>query len=440
LADTLSVIVPALDEAPGIAAALAALGQLRASGHEVIVVDGGSRDATISVATPLADHVLTAPRGRAVQMNVGASVARGDVLVFLHADCRLPESAADSIAIALRAGHRWGRFDVRLDGRSRALASVAAMMNVRSRLSGICTGDQGMFVERALFESVGGFPPIALMEDVALSRALGRVAGRPAAVPARMRVSARRWDERGALRTILQMWRLRFAYWRGTTPDVLAYRYYGATPAPRPTLQVFAKAPVPGRVKTRLAAAIGDAAAAEVYRRLVERTLGVALAARRAGVVGDAELWVQSIEDRDAYAAWCRDHGVALRIQQGRDLGERMHTALRSALGLSPALLIGTDVPGYDVRYLAAAAAALQSQDAVLGPAMDGGYVLIGLSRDVDAFSGIAWSTPDVMAASRTKLADAHATWQELPALTDIDTLDDLLRWKERGYVAADTR
>lgn len=221
----LSIVVPTLDEAAGIAAALAALQPLRAAGHEVIVVDGGSRDATPALAQPLADRVLAAPPGRAVQMNAGARAAAGDVLVFLHADSRLPAGAAAAIARALAGGARWGRFDVTIAGRPRILRVVAAMMNLRSRLTGIATGDQGIFVERALFAAAGGYAQIPLMEDIALSKSLKRRGGRPACLRERITTSGRRWEAHGPWRTIVTMWRLRAAYALGADPARLAREY-----------------------------------------------------------------------------------------------------------------------------------------------------------------------------------------------------------------------
>ena len=204
---------------------------------------------------------------------------------------------------------------------------------------------------------------------------------------------------------------------------------------PRATLQIFAKPPLPGLVKTRLAATIGDDAAAAVYRDLVLRTLGIAASARRAGIVRDLELWIAP----DAAPRTARDLGraaaeCALRSQRGANLGERMRNALQSSLAAgSPALLIGTDVPAFDIPYLARAAAALQANDAVVGPAEDGGYVLIGLAREVEAFDGIRWGTPDVMAQTRAKLAAAGIGWAELPPLWDVDTGEDLARWQALG-------
>ena len=220
----LSVIVPVLEEVAGIAATLAALAPLRAIGHELIVVDGGSRDGTPALCQGHADAVLAGPRGRARQMNAGAAQARGEVLLFLHADTLLP-SAADALLLqAIDAGADWGRFDVRIVGRSRWLPLVAALMNRRSRWTGIATGDQAIFVRRALFEHLGGYAEQPLMEDIELSRRL-RAHSRPACLHERVKTSGRRWDERGAWRTIVLMWRLRWRYWRGAAPETLARLY-----------------------------------------------------------------------------------------------------------------------------------------------------------------------------------------------------------------------
>jgi rSAM/selenodomain-associated transferase 2 len=228
----LSIIIPVLDEEAEIAHVLAALAPLRSRGVETIVVDGGSRDRTVALAAPLADRVIAAPRGRAVQMNAGAVAATGDVLLFLHADTRLPAEADRLVLDGLaRSGRQWGRFDVRISGRHPLLRVVAALMNIRSRLTGIATGDQAMFVRRDLFERVGGFPAIPLMEDVAFSRAAKRV-GEPLCLSPRAITSSRRWEQRGVMRTILLMWRLRLAYSLGAAPARLAHLYgYAAPPS-----------------------------------------------------------------------------------------------------------------------------------------------------------------------------------------------------------------
>jgi rSAM/selenodomain-associated transferase 2 len=223
----LSIIMPVLDEAANIETALAALAPYRARSVEIIVVDGGSSDGTAELARPLADRVIAAARGRSLQMNAGAVLAQGDALLFLHADTRLPENADRLLLDGLaRSGRSWGHFNVRIDGGG-LLRVVAATMNLRSRLTGIATGDQAMFVARAAFESVGGFPPIALMEDVALSARLRRI-GRPCALRARATTSARRWRTHGTLRTVLLMWRLRLRFFFGADPAKLARAYgYG---------------------------------------------------------------------------------------------------------------------------------------------------------------------------------------------------------------------
>jgi len=226
---SLSIIIPVLNEAAAIGDALAALAPCRARGVEVVVVDGGSRDGTAAIAHPLADHLLSAPRGRGSQMNAGAAIASGDVLLFLHADARLPPDAERLVLLGLQASERaWGRFDVTIAGRSPLLRLVAAMMNLRSRLTGIATGDQAMFVTREAFAQAGGFPDIPLMEDIVLSRRLKRI-GRPACLPARVVTSGRRWDQHGIVRTTVMMWRLRLAFFLGAEPARLARRYgYGA--------------------------------------------------------------------------------------------------------------------------------------------------------------------------------------------------------------------
>ena len=220
---TLSIIMPVLDEAEVVADALQALAAYRQRGAEVIVVDGGSRDGTSEIARPLADRVIAAPRGRAAQMNAGAACARGGVLLFLHADTRLPGDADRLVLEGIeRSSRAWGRFDVAIAGRSLLLAMVAFTMNLRSRLTGIATGDQAMFATREAF--AGGFPDIALMEDIALSRRLKHISP-PLCLSDKATSSGRRWEQRGVLRTIMLMWRLRLAYFLGTEPAALARRY-----------------------------------------------------------------------------------------------------------------------------------------------------------------------------------------------------------------------
>jgi len=221
----LAIIIPVLNEGRIIAPALQRLAPLRQRGVEVLVADGGSSDDTVAQASALADRVVHAPQGRAVQMNAGAAAVaqRVQALLFLHADTALPADADRLIADALTRAD-WGRFDVRIDGAARGLGTVASMMNLRSRATGICTGDQGIFVRRDMFAALGGFAEIALMEDIEFSRRARRV-GRPAAIATPVVTSGRRWESGGVVRTIVLMWELRLRYFLGADPDALARRY-----------------------------------------------------------------------------------------------------------------------------------------------------------------------------------------------------------------------
>jgi len=222
---TLSIIVPVLNEAASIETMLGALRPVQANGAEVIVVDGGSSDDTLIRASPLSDQALTAPRGRASQMNAGANSATGDILLFLHADTRLSCPAVTAMLRALSRGSNvWGRFDVAIEGHHPFLPVIADLMNRRSRLTGIATGDQAIFMRREAFQAVRGFPDLPLMEDIEISRRLKRL-GSPLCIRERVSTSGRRWEKHGLLRTILLMWRLRAAYFLGADPGDLARRY-----------------------------------------------------------------------------------------------------------------------------------------------------------------------------------------------------------------------
>ncbi|MGH8679015.1 MAG: TIGR04283 family arsenosugar biosynthesis glycosyltransferase [Burkholderiales bacterium] len=219
-------MIPVLNEAETIVNLLGSLQLLRSRGAEIVVIDGGSRDATLELARPLADRSITSLRGRARQMNTGAAAARGELLVFLHADVRLPEDADTLICAGLaRANRDWGRFDISLSGTHPLLRMIEFAMNWRSRLTGIATGDQAMFMTRRLFDSVGGFPQLALMEDVAMSERL-KARCRPLCLRTRVVASSRRWEDHGILRSMMLMWWLRLRFYFGADPRDLARIYY----------------------------------------------------------------------------------------------------------------------------------------------------------------------------------------------------------------------
>ena len=222
----ISIIIPVLNEAQSIAATLNCMQSMRKRGCQIILTDGGSQDNTIALAEPLVDSVLCATAGRSIQMNTGAAAANGDLLWFIHADTLLPPDTDVLLQNTLHdSAKEWGRFDILLSGDAPALRIIEQMMNWRSRLSGIATGDQGIFIRRETFERLGGFADIPLMEDIDICKRLRRAAGRPLCLSRKLTTSSRRWERRGILRTMVLMWRLRLAYWLGANPAKLARQY-----------------------------------------------------------------------------------------------------------------------------------------------------------------------------------------------------------------------
>ncbi len=467
---TLSVVIPVLNEAAGIVAQLEALQALRHQGAEIVLVDGGSDDNTAELARPLVDQLIVSARGRAVQMNAGARSSGGETLLFLHADTRLPASADDSIRAAIAAGAVWGRFDIRIDNAHPMLRLVARMMNWRSRLTGIATGDQAIFVRRSSFEQIGGYPELPLMEDIALSKRLNRIAA-PACLRDCVVTSGRRWEKHGVMRTILLMWRLRSAYFFGAAPDKLAVRY-GYSPQvrtaanpPSPPYQggvterlsppltrgdregfgggkssihiaIFTKAPQPGAVKPRLIPTLGPLGAARLQRRLTLHAMEVATRFAPKKVT----LWCAPDAQHRFFRALQTHCGIQVRSQAGANLGARMAHAF--AVHDGPLLLIGSDCPALQVEHLEGAANALRDgNDAVFIPAEDGGYVLVGLRRpQPHLFEDIAWGGARVMAQTRERLLEAKLRWAEPFTLWDVDQAADLERLALLDGFAADFR
>lgn len=429
---SLGIVMPVLGEGVGLAGRLRALKELRARGAALVVVDGGSSDATWAVACRNADRVLLAPRGRGAQMNAGAAGATCDILLFLHGDTQPPAEADRLVLAAVEAGAAWGRFDVRIDSSHPLLRLVSFLINLRSRLSGIATGDQAIFVRRDVFEQVAGFPDIPLLEDIALSTRLKRV-GPPACLRPPVVTSARRWERHGIVRTILLMWRLRLLYFFGTPPQALAdlYGYARRPPAARAAVAILAKAPVPGLAKTRLAPAIGAKAAARAQRSFALQTLWLA----RQAALGPVRLWCAPDATHVFFRAVARLADVEPLPQGSGDLGDRLRQAMEHHFGQGarlPLLMVGTDCPLMAPGHLQQAAEALDRHDAVLIPAVDGGYVLIGMRRPLpEVFEDIAWSTPQVLQQTRERLRAAGATWSELAPLWDVDEPADWQRYQQ---------
>lgn len=220
-----SIIIPALNEENAIKHLLQQLQVYRQQGHEVIVVDGGSVDQTVPVAESFADKIILSPPGRAVQMNNGANQSHGEILWFLHADTNLNSDSFKTITEAISYSEKvWGRFNIQLSGAHFIFRIIETMMNLRSCLTSIATGDQGIFVKRIAFFQVGGFKEIPLMEDIELSKRLKSLS-RCICVKQQLITSSRRWEKNGILKTVLLMWRLRFLYWLGVSEDKLAKQY-----------------------------------------------------------------------------------------------------------------------------------------------------------------------------------------------------------------------
>ena len=221
---SLSIVIPVLNEALGLPSLLARMAAVAEHGVDIIFVDGGSTDTTVALIKAASQRVIAAPKGRAWQMNAGAAQTTGSLLLFLHADTQLPANAVASICRQLRSSTCWGRFDVRIAGTAWMLGVVAHMMNWRSRMTGVATGDQALFMTRAAFNSVGGFSEQSLMEDIEISRKLKHLS-RPACIRTPVITSGRRWETYGVWKTIFLMWRLRWAYWRGQSAQQLAQLY-----------------------------------------------------------------------------------------------------------------------------------------------------------------------------------------------------------------------
>lgn len=227
---SISLVIPVLNEAETLEERLGLLCDLLNGDHEIIVVDGGSEDCTVSIASRYATRVLFAPAGRARQMNLGGSVATGQVIWFVHADTQVTPIAIDTLqtlAITRKHSHYWGRFDVRIDATPTIYRCIEFMMNWRSRTTGIATGDQAIFVSAELFHQVEGYREIPLMEDIELSSRLGRIA-RPQCLHHTVKTSARRWQQHGVVRTVFKMWGLRLGYFLGLHPEQLVKWYYPA--------------------------------------------------------------------------------------------------------------------------------------------------------------------------------------------------------------------
>jgi rSAM/selenodomain-associated transferase 2/rSAM/selenodomain-associated transferase 1 len=420
----LGIVIPALNETSRLPALLADLARLQLP-HRVVVSDGGSSDGTPEVAARTGASVVHAPPGRARQMNAGAAVLDAQWLLFLHADSRLPPASSLALERWLAetppGGAAHFRFRVEGEGIGRRLLEVG--QGIRERLTGLVYGDQGLVVAADRFRALGGFPDLPLFEDVEMVRMLRR-SGPVHALEAPLLTSPRRYDREGLVRRVTRNATLLALHMSGYPPRRLV-RWYRPEPAPLPsrTLLVFARAPVPGRVKTRLAAGIGETGALQVYRALGRQVLDQ---------VRDGPWRTVVCHDPPEAAAqmegWLGTRGIDFAPQSAGDLGARMEQALATALvGGGRACLIGTDAPGVDRGLVDAAFRALDAADVVYGPALDGGYYLVALASPAPTlFRDIPWSTGDVLARSLDRAREAGLRVHLLDPLRDVDTHEDL--------------
>lgn len=436
----LGVVVPALDEADRLPALLGDLAQLRLD-CAVVVVDGGSRDATAAAAREGGAWVVRSRRGRARQLNAGAAFLGSRWLLMLHADSRLDARALRAVERHVAEdGPSASCFGLAIDHPGFFYRVVEAGQRVRERWAGLAYGDQGLLVRRDVFSQAGGYPDEPLMEDVILNRRLA-AAGRLERLPARIRTSARRYEEEGRVRAVLRNATLIGRFLAGAEPADLAARYRprrapvaaedgggrGGGEARRgaAALLVFAKAPRPGAVKTRLARDWGAEAAADAYRRL-----GRQVVRQLAGAQARATICFDPPGAEAEVRAWLGDDGPADFVPQGGgDLGARMARTAEAAFarGAPGVVVVGTDAPAVDAGTVRRALDALRTADVVLGPSADGGYYLIALGSPRPAlFRDMPWSTELVFRETMSRCAALGLRVTCLPVESDIDAASDV--------------
>lgn len=390
----------------------------------------GGQDVEVVVCSPEAPRVpgarlVRAPAGRGPQLAAGAAAALGEKLFFLHADSLPPRDWRGQLeaALARKPGAAFA-FSLGYEGGGLGAAVVAFGANLRAKLRSEPYGDQGLAMTRTTYERSGGYKALPLFEDVEFTRRL-RQNGGVVTLPGVIVSSPERLVKRGAFANVLDNWRIKSAWEKGEDPETLWRRYTGR-PERTEALAVFAKPPVEGRVKTRLAAELGPREAAAVYRELAERAFDAARRFAAAG--GSAYLFYDGEPDSFSVSS-----GLWTRRQRGEGLGERLARAheLLFADGFSRVVTIGTDCPDVDASRLRGAFDALKERAAVFGPSEDGGYWLVGQSvPEPGLFADVDWSTERVLAQSLERAERLELSVGRLETLRDIDTPADLKAWR----------
>jgi rSAM/selenodomain-associated transferase 2/rSAM/selenodomain-associated transferase 1 len=422
-----SVVIPTLNEETNIRECVF---NVRNMGPEVevIVADGGSNDRTVQVAHEAGAAVCRSRCGRGTQMNAGAALASGDILLFLHADTKLPTNVFDVLADFFQDGNvQVGTFRVTYAPNHVALSLYSILARYDTIFSSF--GDQCIVVRKQFFTSLGGFPDWPLFEDVHFLR-MARAKTHIYKFPATVQTSSRRLQQNGVLRQLARdVWYI-VQYLRGVPSEQLAAKYDGWHKYPEMSLIIFARFPSPGKVKTRLASDIGDELAAEFYKSCAEH---VFRESAKSSERVQRYLFYSDAHDSKEIQHWA---GTQFNFvaQVGGDIGRRLEHAFGTVFehGAKKAIVLATDVPGLSAHIIDEAFQALDSSDVVLGPCPDGGYYLLGIKRLYkELFADIPWSTNQVLNKTLHVMTKLGLTLRLLPALADIDTEADLRQWHE---------
>lgn len=432
--------MPTLDEVERLPTLL---DDLRSLDAHVVVADGHSTDGTAELARTRGARVVKAGPGRGEQLRAGAAAAETEWLFFVHADSRVSREVARQLTDFLHEADRtmFAHFRFALDRRDWLGRTIEAGQRLREQALGLVYGDQGLVVHRELYDRARGYPSWPIMEDVGMIDRLTAL-GRRVALDAPLVTSVRRYEEEGALRAWTRNVALITLFRLGVDPVELArwYRPTRKTPSrldvtagtsnngargSRRCIGVFAKAPTPGRVKTRLAADVGDERATEIYRRIGRDTVD-----RLRGGPYRLIVFFDPPDEaaRAAVQSWLGTAGLELRPQSAGDLGTRMAAALRVCLEeADAACLVGTDIPDLGPAAAERAFEALESDDVVVGPATDGGYYLIGMTRPQPGlFVDVPWSTSRVLPETLSRAERSGLSVALLDPKTDVDRVGDV--------------
>ncbi len=425
----ISVIIPVLNEQDSINSIIGHLLNLdnQEMLQEIIVVDGDQTGSTIGFLNCEDRRVLatTSKKGRAAQMNKGASLAKGDVLLFVHADTLIPRKSLSSVESVLKKGYAGGAFSFAIDSKHYLLKLVEVLTNIRSRVTRVPYGDQAIFIEKSIFYQVGGYCDIPILEDVDIMEKLKEKGYKIKIVGEKAITSARRWERKGVYKTTFDNRAIMLLYLIGVKPEKLKKKYRGEDMGEN-CLVIFVRNPEKGKVKTRLAEDFGEEETLELYKNFIKDILERTASDRYKTRVFS---WPPG-SDVHLMKTFGKSHEY--RHQKGGDLGKRMYHAFVDtfAEGFERVILIGSDIPHIDFSVIEEGFFKLEKSDAVIGPANDGGYYLIGFHKgklSEEFFKEIEWGVESVYRKTIDKLSTVkHST---VESMSDIDYFEDLVNF-----------